>query len=128
MSADKFRGVVRHLRRLDHRVRIAAVDLDPDRCLVVCGLELGVGLLRVPDQTFGRNEFRIDHIRPLLPAYSSERSVCNVFHRSQKHRPFPEIYIPNCHIVAILCLSFRLAFSLRECANCLQNYYFCMIE
>ena len=102
VSAHKFRGVVRHLRGLDHRVRVASVDLDSDRGLVVRSLELGVGLLGVPDQTLGRNELSVDHVRSLLPAYPSEGSVCHILHRSQKHGPYSKIYVAYCHNVVIL--------------------------
>ena len=72
VSADNLFRMVCHSGGLNHRVRIASVDLYPDRSLAVRGLELGVGLPGVPDQPLRRNEFRVGHVRSLLPAYSSE--------------------------------------------------------
>ena len=72
MSAHNLVRMIRHASRLDHGIGVAAVDLDPDGSLAVGCLEFGVGLFSVTDQSFSRDEFGVDHVRPLLPAYPTE--------------------------------------------------------
>ena len=75
--------------RLDHRVHIAAIDLDGCRMLARRDGHLLERTLDAANQRVGADELGIDHIGPLFTADEPERLVGDVLHRSQHHRKFP---------------------------------------
>ena len=97
VPSDQFGSMVGHPGSLDHRVRIAAVDLDPHGSLRVRSHQLRIRLPGIPDQPFRRNELRVDHVRPLLPADLPEGSVRHVLHRRKQHRPLTQIDVSDVH-------------------------------
>ena len=98
VSPDELAGLVCHFGGLNHRVFIAAVDLDADGSLFVGSHQFGVGLSRVADQSLGRDEFRVHQIRPLLATEHPEGRVRHVLHRRQQHRFFSQVYVSDLHI------------------------------
>ena len=98
VASHQLAGGICHLRRPHHRVRIASVDLDPDRSFPVCRLQFVEGFPGVPYQTFRGDEFRVDHVGSLLPAYSSEGSVSHILHRRKQDGFLSEVEVSYFHI------------------------------
>ena len=102
VAAGYFRSLVRHTRRLHHGLGDVAVDLYGYRGLLFVGVHLGYCLLRIANQSVGRDELGIHHIRPLLTAEQAERDVGDVFHRRQQKGLFAQIHASNLHRCAKL--------------------------
>ena len=99
MPARNLRGVVRHLRGLDHGLGYMAIDLNAHGRLLLERAHLLDGFVRVADKAVGRHELGVHGGRPLLAAEDAEAGVRDVFHRREQHRPLSQIYVPYLHLL-----------------------------
>ena len=97
VSAGDLCGIFSHSGGIDHRFRDIAVDLNAYGSFIVICDQFCQRLLRIADQSVGRNEFSIHHVGPELLAHETERCIGHILHRSQKQRLFPQVYVPYFH-------------------------------
>ena len=84
---------------LNHSFCILTVNLYGYGTLLLADIQLKHGLANRTNQGIAGNELGIYHIGSKLLTKEAKRRVCNIFHRSQKHRLFSQIYISNFHNV-----------------------------
>ncbi len=76
---------------------LRAEDLNAHGAFVLVNVELFSALRCITDQTFGRDELRIDHIRSMLFTERAKRGVAHVLHGSEEEGKFPNGYIRDTH-------------------------------
>ena len=91
-------GLVRHPRRVHHRLWNVPVNLDSDRSFFFQRPHLRYRLDRIPYKSVRGNKFSIDHICSLLAAQDAERHVRDILHRSKQNWPITQIQITYLHI------------------------------
>src|SRR5690606_34943995 len=84
-----------NLSRKCHRFFITSENLDAYRPFIIKYIQLFTAFHGITDQAFGRDKFRIHHIRAMHFAEPAERWIRNIFHRSQKEWEIREFYIAN---------------------------------
>ena len=87
MPSGDFRRPFGHYGRIDHRLRDVAVYLYADGGFVIVCHQLFKRFAGVADESVGRNEFRIHHVRAELLAYETEGCIGHILHRRKKKRP-----------------------------------------
>ena len=86
MSACNLCRLLRHLRRIYHRLRNVAVNLDSDRRFVVICDQFFKRLACIADESVRRDELCVHHVCTELLADEPEGCVGHVLHRCQKQR------------------------------------------
>ena len=90
-------GLLHHPGGLDHRSRLAAINLDGRGALRRFYVELARGGGDVADQGVGADKLAVGHVGPELLAYEPERLVGHILHRREHHGALAQVDISYFH-------------------------------
>ena len=98
VQVDEVRSRLLHnLRRLDHRLHVAPVNLYAHGPLLVTDGQLADSRLHIAHQRLCRDKLRINHRRPEPLTQHPEAQIGHILHGSQKQWALTKLNIPYLH-------------------------------